>query len=168
VWTNLCRVVINYEAHIHPLWDLPRLAADNVTDITCTLCHNNRDAANMLQVPAGQLELTDGPSVVQPDHFLSYRELLFTDNEQELSMGALQDRLIEIGIDPVTGDPILVPISVGQSMRTAGSRNSSFFNRFRAGESHQDYLTSHELRLISEWLDIGGQYFNNPFDAPLD
>ncbi len=167
-WTNLCRIVINYEMHIHPLWGLPRLATDNVTDITCTLCHSNRDAANMLQVPAGQLELTDGPSVVQPNHFLSYRELLFSDNEQELIMGALQDRLIEIGIDPITGDPILVPVSVGPSMRTAGARNSSFFNRFLAGGSHEDYLTGHELRLISEWLDIGGQYFNNPFDAPLD
>jgi len=168
MWTNLCRVVINYEAHIHPIWGFPRLAVDNVTDITCTLCHNNRDAANMLRVPAGQLELTDGASVVQPDHFLSYRELLFTDNEQELIMGALQDRLIEIGIDPVSGDPILVPVSVGQSMRTSGSLSSPFFNRFLAGGSHENYLTSHELRLISEWLDIGGQYFNNPFDAPLD
>jgi len=167
-WTNQCRVVIHYEMHIHPLWGLPRLASDDVTDITCTLCHNIRDAADVLQVPAGQLELTDGPSVEEPDHFLSYRELLFADNEQELVMGALQDRLIQIGVDPVTGDPILVPVSVGSSMSTAGARFSSFFNRFDAGGTHQDYLTDHELRLISEWLDIGGQYFNNPFDAPLD
>jgi len=166
--TNQCRVVINYETHIHPLWGLPRLATDGITDITCTLCHNTRDAADVLQVPAGQLELTDGPSVEQPDHFLSYRELLFADNELELDMGALQDRLIEIGIDPVTGDPILVPVSVGASMSTAGSRAGSFFNRFRTGGTHEAYLSDHELRLISEWLDIGGQYFNNPFDAPLD
>jgi len=25
-------------------------------------------------------------------------------------------------------------------------------------------LTPAELRLIAEYLDIGGQYFNNPFD----
>jgi len=29
---------------------------------------------------------------------------------------------------------------------------------------HDNMLTSAELRLISEWLDLGGQYFNNPFD----
>ena len=167
-WTNQCRIVINYETHIHPLWGLPRLAADGVTDITCTLCHNNRDAAGALQVPAGQLELTDGPSVEQPDHFLSYRELLFPDNEQELVMGALQDRMVEVGIDPVTGNPILAPVTVGPSMRTAGALASSFFSRFRAGGTHENYLTDDELRLISEWLDIGGQYFNNPFDAPLN
>lgn len=168
-WTNRCRTVIHYETHIHPLWSLPRVAADNVTDITCTLCHNNRDAAAVLQVPAGQLELTDGPSVEQPDHFLSYRELMFADNEQELVMGALQDRLIQIGTDPDTGDPILVPVSVGRPMSTAGALASgAFFNRFATGGTHENYLTDHELRLIAEWLDIGGQYFNNPFDAPLD
>ena len=56
----------------------------------------------------------------------------------------------------------------GTASETAGSRAGSFFNRFRAGGTHEAYLTDHELRLISEWLDIGGQYFNNPFDAPLD
>jgi hypothetical protein len=29
---------------------------------------------------------------------------------------------------------------------------------------HSGRLSNDELRLISEWLDIGAQYFNNPFD----
>jgi hypothetical protein len=29
-------------------------------------------------------------------------------------------------------------------------------------------LTIGEMRLISEWLDIGGQYYNDPFVAPAD
>jgi hypothetical protein len=28
-------------------------------------------------------------------------------------------------------------------------------------------MTAAELRLLSEWVDIGAQYYNNPFDAPL-
>jgi hypothetical protein len=24
-----------------------------------------------------------------------------------------------------------------------------------------------ELRLVAEWLDIGAQYYNNPFDVPV-
>jgi hypothetical protein len=31
---------------------------------------------------------------------------------------------------------------------------------------HTGLLTSAEKRLISEWLDIGGQYYNDPFVAP--
>ncbi len=33
--------------------------------------------------------------------------------------------------------------------------------------NHSGMLTASELRLISEWLDIGAQYYNNPFDARL-
>lgn len=32
---------------------------------------------------------------------------------------------------------------------------------------HQGMLSESELRLISEWLDIGAQYYNNPFDSRL-
>ena len=168
-WTPACRIVINYEMHIHPLWEMPRLAADGVTDITCTLCHNTTDAAAVQQVPAGLLDLTGGPSNEQADHFMSYRELLFGDNEQELVLGALQDRMVQIGVDPVTGNPILVPVGVGPSMSVAGALASGqFFSRFNAVGTHAGYLTAAELKLISEWLDIGAQYFNNPFDAPVN
>ncbi len=48
----------------------------------------------------------------------------------------------------------------------AGSANASaqFFSVFATGGSHVGYLSVSELRLVSEWLDIGAQYFNNPFD----
>ena len=29
-------------------------------------------------------------------------------------------------------------------------------------------LSPAELKLVSEWVDIGGQYFNDPFQAPLN
>ena len=32
--------------------------------------------------------------------------------------------------------------------------------------NHNGMLTAEELRLIAEWLDIGAQYYNNPFAAP--
>jgi len=168
-WSPSCRILINYETHIHPLWSASRLAPDGISDVTCTLCHNRQDAMMQLQVPAGQLELTDGPSTDEPDHFNSYRELLFNDNEQILSMGALQDRLVQTGVDPDTGDPIIETVNVGPTMSVGGALASPrFFDRFAAGGTHAGYLTNAELKLISEWLDIGGQYFNNPFDAPLN
>jgi cytochrome c553 len=71
-----------------------------LADNTCTRCHANRDAAMALQVPAGQLELTDGASNEVATQFQAYRELLATDNEQELVAGVLQDRQIQVGVDP--------------------------------------------------------------------
>jgi hypothetical protein len=166
-WTAQCRIVINYQAHIHPLWAKPRvlLAADNVTvlaDNTCTRCHNPRDAANVVQVPAGQLDLTDGPSDEEPLQFRAYRELLFTDNAQEVNMGALQD----IDLDPGLG---VQNVPVPASMIASNARGSArFFGRFAAGGSHAGWLAPAELRLLSEWLDIGAQYYNDPFQAPED
>jgi hypothetical protein len=107
------------------------------------------------QVPAGQLDLGDGPSNEQADHFMSYRELLFPDNEQEIVLGALQDRAVAVAVAP--------------SMSVAGALASGeFFSRFDAVGTHAGYLTDAELKMIAEWLDIGGQYFNNPFDAPVN
>ena len=101
----------------------------------------------------------------------AYRELLFTDNEQEVNMGALVDRLVPGPIDPNTGMPTMVGVAVAPSMSAGNARGSTrFFSRFAAGGSHQEFLTPAELRLLSEWLDIGAQYFNNPFDemAPVN
>jgi hypothetical protein len=44
----------------------------------------------------------------------------------------------------------------------------AFFTKFAPGGSHAGRLTSAELRLVSEWLDIGAQYFNDPFAVPVD
>jgi hypothetical protein len=173
-WRAGCRSTIHYEAHIHPLWSKPRitLAADGVTvlaDDTCTRCHSDRDAAGAARVPPGQLELTDGPSSDQPLHKHAYRELLAGDNEQELVGANLQDRLVQVGVDPVTGEPQLAPVPVPAAAAAGSARGSvRFLSSFAPGGSHRGRLTAAELKLVSEWLDIGAQYFNDPFAAPLD
>jgi hypothetical protein len=176
-WSAGCRITINYETHIHPLWSLPRQVLDpedGVTvleDHTCTSCHSPVDAMDMVQVPAGQLDLTDGPSDINAAHFKSYRELLSPDNEQVVNEGALQDRLVEVGVDPVTGDPVFATVPVPPSLSTAGANSAGsgrFFSRFAPTGSHAGWLSPAELRLIAEWVDLGAQYFNNPFDAPAN
>jgi hypothetical protein len=179
-WTPACRVIINYEMHLHPLWGAARDVIDpndGVTVIgsnTCSQggCHAPVNAMNQAMVPAGQLDLTDGLSPDEPDHFNAYRELLFADNAQALNNGALQDQQIQIGVDAM-GNPILANVTVAPSMSAAGARASRFFSCFDVGgtgcpgQSHAGFLSPDELRLIAEWLDIGAQYYNNPFDVPV-
>ena len=172
-WNSLCRITIHYPDHIHPIWSVPRQVLDAggavIADNTCISCHSPVDAAAAVRVPASQLDLSGGASPDEADHLVSYRELLFTDNAQEVNMGALQDILVPGPPDPVTGQPTLVPVPVGPSMSAAGARASTgFFSRFDAGGSHAGWLTPAELRLIAEWLDIGGQYYNDPFMAPVN
>lgn len=189
-WQANCRLVINYPGIIHPLWSVDRrvFAVDGVTlvrDDTCTSCHNVADAADMAMVPAAQLDLSDGDSDQEPDHLKSYRELFFNDNEQEVVNGVLQDRLVQAtdgqGNPQFQRDaqgnlildangapiPVLVPVGVTPVMNVAGaSASTRFFPLFAMGGSHAGRLSDAELKLLGEWLDIGGQYYNDPFAVP--
>ncbi|MCH7854072.1 MAG: PD40 domain-containing protein [Proteobacteria bacterium] len=180
-WAANCRIVINYETHIDPLWSVARPVLDDLGNplldgngdpVTndCTNCHNIVDLAGVTIVPAGQLDLSAGISDLEPDHFKSYQELMSTDTELELDAGGnLIERLVQVDVDPITGEPIFAPVNVGPSMRVAGANASNrFFARFEADPIHGGILSNAEKRLIAEWLDVGAQYYNNPFDAPAN
>jgi hypothetical protein len=190
LWSALCRVTINYETHIHPMWGVERPVLDGmgveVANNRCTTCHSDTDDMMMPMVPAAQLDLTDGTSDQEPDHFKSYRELLFNDDEQVVDAGGnLVDVLVQdtddngnpLFVVDANGDqvldadgnpiPVMVPISVSPSLNVAGANFSPrFFSRFAPGGTHEGWLNDAELKLISEWIDVGGQYYNNPFDVP--
>ena len=128
---------------------------------------------NAAMVPAGQLDLSDGVSPDEADQFNAYRELLFTDDRQILVGGAIVDEQRQNGVDAM-GNPILETIPVDPPMTSAGARQSTgFFSCFDVGgtgcpsRSHVGYMSVDELRLVAEWLDIGAQYYNNPFDVPV-
>lgn len=161
-WGGTCRIVINYITHIQPLWELDRIAG--AANNKCINCHSTQNAMNQARVPAGQLDLTNAASTDEPDHFTSYRKLLFAHNAQELNatMTALQDVCLQT--DPQTGVCTQFQV-VGGSMAAANARGSRFFTAVNAA-SHANFLSPAEQRLISEWLDIGAQYYNDPFLAP--
>jgi hypothetical protein len=189
-WSALCRSVINYPEHIAPIFELPRVVLDEMgnelANNTCVACHSPADSEGTLRVPLGQLELTSGPSSDNPDFITSYRELMFNDSAQEIVEGALLDTLVpvldqngnqvfatdeegELILD-AEGNPIPLTqtVNVPASMRVNGAQSSTRFFDAMNSPTHQGILSPAELRLIAEWLDIGGQYYNNPFDAPED
>jgi hypothetical protein len=183
-WTAQCRITIHYDSDpvkqtfLQSVWSLPtRLAPDGVTPAVCVTCHNPVNAMAMVQVPQGQLDLTGGASSVDPTVVTSYEEVLFPHNEQTLNMGVLQDLLVPAPgpPDPVTGLPttIMVPVSLAPPMAAGSAAGSTTFLRMFDGSfhdpvlDHTGYLSPAELRLITEWLDIGAQYYNDPFVAPV-
>jgi hypothetical protein len=163
-WAASCRIVINYPQHLQPLWDLPRQTTDPVsgavlTDHTCTQggCHSPKDAMGAAQSPAGNLDLTSAAAGDVPQQPVSYRQLLFSH---------------DISIMNPTDPTMPITQTVGPFLN-AGSANggisAQFMSRFAAGSAstHAGWLTPAELRLVSEWLDIGAQFFNNPFDPAV-
>jgi len=312
-WTVDCRITINYETHIHPIWSKNRMVG------VCTTCHSNVDpVTGNPMVPLGQLDLSNGPDQLVPDHFKSYRELFFGDNAQSLdAFGQLRETIqatdaggnllfqqasdangnllfkqvtdlggnplfiqetdndillldgnnnpalvllftaatdaggnpllvqdidinnvlqfdamgnpitiqafsagtdaggnplliqefqpgvgavpqVDVGGNPIFRqardailglpmvdaggaqvfipilipymEPVLITVNVPQVMSVNGALASpNFFDRFSVawpGVDHTGMLNPAELKLIAEWLDIGGQYYNNPFDVP--
>jgi hypothetical protein len=154
-WSAKCRIVINYPKHIQALWDVPRPATVGgaVVDHGCSQagCHNPKNAAGAAQTPAGNLDLTSSASNDVPQELTSYRQLLFPHNT--VIMGA-------------PGPSVGPYLNAGSAN---GALSAQFLGRFAtgSGSTHAGWLSPAELRLLSEWLDIGAQYFNNPFDPAV-
>jgi len=157
-----------------------------IEDRTCLACHNDVDADGNAMVPAGQLELNNLLNDEENDYINSYAELFFNDVPEEVVDGVLQNQQQQVrdengnlvfvtdaeGNQILDGDGLPIPVledvaERGPYLSAAGARATpEFFTRFLPGGLHGEYLNAAELKLISEWLDIGGQYYNNPFDAP--
>jgi hypothetical protein len=186
-WSAQCRATIHYAAtlsgvsttqiYLQALWNLStRTASINgvATPVVCVTCHNPVSAMKAIQVPSDSLDLTGGTSSVDTTVVQSYEQLLFPRDEQSLNMGILLNTVPEPG-PVVNGMPTTIEVTVPlTSPLAAGSAaGSTAFLRMFDGTfhdpvlDHTGYLTPAELRLISEWLDIGGQYYNDPFVAPV-
>jgi hypothetical protein len=173
-WRGNCRVVIHYPAHIAPLWVTPRTsitAVDPTTMMpyqTCTGCHSPKTTAGAKQVPAGQLDLSSSPASTAPcaqQEFTSFCQLLFP--HPQLDPATMQPIVVPGPPDPVTGLPTQVTLQVTPPMSGAGaSASATFFVKFATGGSHAGWLSGTELKLLSEWLDLGAQYYNDPFAIP--
>jgi len=216
-WSSLCRVTINYENHIQPLWERARGAANGIADITCVGCHSSTDANGTVnaKVPDGQLELL-GTKAANNQRMLSYTELTATTNKQILDVNGILTANIPVcelapadlypdidacvitrdvngvptcdGVancpfvqDPVTdavvldamGNPTPLTMTVGippTMARGSALGSAKFFNKFANFNAatdtvdHRGFLNTSELKLLAEWLDVGGNYYNNPFD----
>lgn len=177
-WSAQCRITIHYanpasnpaDLFIQNLWTTARgPVVNNVATQTCTNCHNPVSLANQVQVPAGQVDLTSNASTTDATIVNSYEQLLFQRDELTLNMGVLQDLTVTDPGPP----PTQVDVTLAAPMAAGDAAASTAFLRMFDGSfhdpvlDHTGFLTTGELRLISEWLDIGGQYYNDPFVAPV-
>jgi Hydrazine synthase alpha subunit middle domain len=168
-WDALCRSTIHYPDdttppyHIQSIWDFPRtLTVNGVTALqTCVTCHTPIGANATVKIPDGQLDLRNLASseTGHTDVSTSYRQLLFPRNEQAPIMG----------VPTPTGVVLPPPMTAGSSLNSYANFFRLFDGSFKPAApavDHTGFLTPAELRLITEWIDIGAQYYNDPFVAP--
>src|SRR3984885_2735111 len=143
-WTANCRIIINYPTNIQPLWDKVR-GTNGVG--TCVPCHAAATAAT------GYLDLADGASATNANQDNSYQQLLnpFSITTTNSTTGATTTAVVR-----------------GQEFISGDATDSHFFQVFVTDATHIGLLSPAEMRLLSEWVDIGAQYYNNPFVAPTN
>jgi hypothetical protein len=155
--------VINYPQHIQPLWTRDRGAN------TCTSCHNISDHTDLSATIGG-----DG-RVVSYDRLMIGDPQLDSSGRPEISfddgvpMLVLQDALVNTAASE--GEAVglarksrLIEILSGQSLMSDDAAKASHPNPPSTAPDHSKMLNRAELRLLAEWIDTGGKYYNDPFD----
>jgi hypothetical protein len=117
--------------------------------------------------PQTRLALNQDPRR-NANHYLSYTELMTGTTLLNQPVRDPTSCIIQTtGIIPT---PVLQTVNVPAQMSVNGALASVFFNRFETAVNcqtvdHTAMLSTHEKKLLYEWLDIGAQYFNDPTNA---
>ncbi len=168
--------VLNYRDQIQPLWTKAR-GAGGVN--TCTNCHADSVKLDLRGTLAGS------------GRVVSYEELLLGDPVIDAVTGKPVIRVRDGVPELVRGPPLvetssgaastagqarksrLTEIMWGQTLLAGADARSAHPNPPATGPSpgltpipdHSKLLNKAEKRLLAEWMDLGGQYYNDPFDA---
>jgi hypothetical protein len=160
--------LINYKQHIAPIWT--RARTTNSVDTTCTGCHNDPAKLDLNSTTSGTgrvvsyEELLVGDPVIDPTTGLPQIQL--RDGEPEVVRGAaLVESMPGGNALGMTRASRLGEILWGEDLKASAEARQTHPNPPASAPNHAAMLTKAELRLITEWMDLGGQYWNNPFDA---
>ncbi|WP_295642278.1 hypothetical protein [uncultured Methylibium sp.] len=151
--------IINYPDHIAPLWTKARGAN------TCTTCHSDAAVLDLRATTAGTGRLT------------SYEELLLGDPLIDAATGQPITR-IEDGVPVVQRGAALVETSAsnggglarmsrlgeimfGENLKASAAARTAHPNPPGGAPNHASMLNAAEKRLMTEWMDLGGQYYND-------
>lgn len=157
--------IINYPDHIQPLW------TRNRGTNTCTNCHTDPSKLDLSATTNGNGRVS------------SYDELMLGDPVIDSVTGLPQTRIEEGVLTIVRGAALvdtaasegealglarksrLMEIMSGQTLKSSTDARTTHPNPPNTAPNHATMLNRAEKRLIAEWMDTGGKYYNDPFDA---
>jgi len=161
--------IINYPDHIQPIWSRSRV--QNSVDNTCTNCHTSTLTTIDL-----------GATVGGTGRLASYDQLMigiplldangkpqFTIMEG-VKVVARADALVDTAASE--GEALglarksrLMEIMAGQTLMSSAAAQLAHPTPVAPAPDHSTMLNAAEKRLIAEWIDTGGKYYNDPFNA---
>src|SRR6478735_929079 len=156
--------IINYPTHVAPLWTKNRGAN------TCTGCHNDPD----------KLDLS--ASISGTGRSESYQEIMLGDPQLDPVTGMPVTRIREGVLEIVRGAALvdtmasegdalglarksrLYEIMTGLTLLSGADARVAHPNPPSTAPDHSKMLNAAEKRVLAEFIDLGGKYFNDPFD----
>lgn len=154
--------IVNYPDHIQPLWTRDRGAN------TCTTCHQDTKKLDL------------GGTIAGSGRMVSYDELMLGDPLIDAVTGQPKTR-VEEGVLVIERGPALVDTAASEGEALGLARKSrlveilSGTNLMASSDArtahpspsvdHSKMLNAAEKRLVAEWIDLGGKYYNDAFDA---
>jgi hypothetical protein len=157
--------IINYPEHVAPIWARDRGAN------TCTNCHADPSKLDLSATTAGSGRMA------------SYDRLMIGDPDIDAATGLPKFR-IEEGVPMIVRLPALVDtmasegdagglarksrlteILFGEDLMASADARTVHPNPPGTAPNHATLLNAAEKRVITEWMDTGGKYYNDPFNA---
>jgi hypothetical protein len=157
--------IINYPQHIGPLWTRDRGA------LTCTACHSDPGKLDLSATLSGTGRINSYEKLMVGD--------LLIDPATGLPKTSVMDGVLVIERGPALVDTAasegealglarksrLIEIMSGQSLMSGSEARAAHPNPAASAPDHAKILNAAEKRLLAEWIDLGGKYYNDPFDA---
>jgi len=150
--------IINYPDHIAPIWTRDRGAN------TCTNCHTDPVKLDLRGNISGTGRMTSYQELLLGDPVIGANGQPVTrivDGVPEIVRGpALVDNMVS-GAEGITRASRLGEILFGESLKASAEARAAHPNPPGTAPNHATMLNAAERRLVTEWMDLGGQYFNN-------
>ncbi|VAW92149.1 FIG00785302: hypothetical protein, partial [hydrothermal vent metagenome] len=182
--------VVNYPEHVAPIWEENRTytgptitvgdvtLTNGVTSYSCTTCHNANvadDNADVNFQRSAGLDL--GSSVSGGGYVTSYSELMIGDPIIDPSTGLptitiqpdgqirISRESPAVSVTSARGS-ILMAVLYNQALKAPERRINDVLVPISAiTVDHSSMTNASERRVINEWVDLGGQYYNTAFVA---
>jgi len=159
------RGIINYADHVAPIWTRARGAN------TCTTCHADPAKLDLRATLSGTGRVTSyeellvGDPVIDPDTHLPVTRI-----EEGVRVIVRGPALVDTGASEGDAGGLarksrLTEILFGETLMAGSATRAAHPAPPASAPNHATMLNAAERRVISEWMDLGGQYYNDPFDA---